>query len=143
MQRAHQVCTIIHGHLRLVVQSRAQVFVVSNIIFAFDGKGGNLKMVDQRCGDIILGRQRVRSSQRHIRPAGLERAHEVGRLGRHVQTGRNTHSLQRAFFGEALTDQAKHGHLPFRPFDLQATAIRQPGVFYIITCHIFLQILND
>ena len=49
--------------------------------------------------------------------AGLERAHEVGRLGRHVQARADAQPVERPVALEALADEAEDGHLALGPFD--------------------------
>ena len=66
---------------------------------------------------VVLGRERVRGAQRHLRPAAHQRADEIGGLGRHVQAGRDAHAVQRALGGEALAHGAQDGHLPVGPRD--------------------------
>ena len=54
MNRRNEIRTIVHGHLRFVIQRRADVLVISHIIFAFDGKGGDFVHIDQCRSNIIL-----------------------------------------------------------------------------------------
>ena len=49
--------------------------------------------------------------------AGHQRAHEVRRLGRHVQARGDAHAVERALGVEALADRAQDGHLPVGPLD--------------------------
>ena len=52
-----------------------------------------------------------------LRAAGLERAHQVGRLGRDVEAGADAQAVERPLALEALADEAQDGHLALRPFD--------------------------
>ena len=52
-----------------------------------------------------------------LRAAGLERAHQVGRLGRDVEARADAQAGERPLALEALADQAQDGHLALGPLD--------------------------
>ena len=54
VNRRDEIRSIIHGHLRFVIERRVDVFVIRYVVFTFDGIRGNLIHVDQRRGNIIL-----------------------------------------------------------------------------------------
>ena len=84
---------------------------------------------DERRDDLVLRRQRVGGGERDLRPAGDERPHEAGGLGRHVQAGADAQAVQRALGGQALADRAQDGHLPVRPLDPRAALADRAGRF--------------
>ena len=72
---------------------------------------------DERRRDVVLGRQRVARREDDLGAAGLERAHQVGRLGRDVEAGADAQAVERPLALEALADQAQDGHLALGPLD--------------------------
>ena len=60
--------------------------------------------------------------------ARLERAHEVGGLGRDVEAGRDAQAFERPLALEALADEAQHGHLPLGPLDAADALVREAKV---------------
>ncbi len=61
MKRAHQIGPIVHGHLGFMVQGRTEVFVISLVILALDGKNGDFILGNQSRCHVILGGKRVGS----------------------------------------------------------------------------------
>ena len=94
-----------------------EVGVVRVAVLAAPGVDGDAVLGDQRRGDIVLGRQRVGRAQDHVRAAGLERAHQVGGLGRDVQARADAQAVERPLALEALADEAQDGHLALGPLD--------------------------
>ena len=78
---------------------------------------GDPVLGDERGGDVVLGRQRVRGREHDVGATGLERAHQVGGLGRDVEAGADAQALERPLALEALADEAQDGHLALGPFD--------------------------
>ena len=141
MQRADQVGAIIHRHLGLVIQRGADMPVVGDIVFAFDCEGGDLVMRNQAGRHIILGGKRVGCGQNDICATQVERIHQVGRLGGHMQAGGDAHAFQRAFFGKTLADQAQDRHFSLGPIDPAPTTFSQLDVFYVIFFHEILHLM--
>ncbi len=65
----------------------------------------------ERRRDVVLSGERVGRAQPDLRAAGDQRTHEVRRLRRHVQAGRDPHAFERALAREALAHLRQHGHL--------------------------------
>ena len=72
---------------------------------------------DERGGHVVLGRQRVARGEDDLRAAGLERAHQVRRLGRDVEARADAQAVERPVALEPLADQAQDGHLALGPLD--------------------------
>ena len=78
---------------------------------------GDPVLGDERGRDVVLGRQRVRGREHDLRAAGLERAHQVGRLGRDVEARPDAQAVERPLALEPLADEAQDGHLALGPLD--------------------------
>ena len=132
VQQRNQIGAVIHGDDRLMIERGAQMAVVGFVIFAFDRVGRNLIVLDQRCRDIVLGRQRIGSAEQHVGAAGFESLHQVRGLGGDMQTSRKTHAAQRLFLGEAFFNPLQHRHILAGPENPLAPAIGQTHIFYIV-----------
>ncbi len=51
----NQIGAVVHGELRVKVKDLIEMLIISLMVFAFDGKHGNLMVFDEGGGDIILG----------------------------------------------------------------------------------------
>ena len=87
VKHADHVGAVVHRQLRLVIDRRFDVRVVRVIVLALDREHGDVVLVHERRGHVVLSRKWVGGAEHDIRAAGLQRAGEVRRLGRHVQTG--------------------------------------------------------
>src|SRR5262249_16467605 len=71
--------------------------------------------------------------------ARLERDGEVGRLGGHMQTGRDAQPFERLLAGKALANERQHGHILGCPGDAVTPARGEREVFDITSnvrsCH--------
>jgi hypothetical protein len=114
---ADHIGAVVHRQVRLVVDSRLDVRVVRVVVLALDRKARDVVLVDERRGDVVLRRERIGRAQHDVRAARLQRPHQVGGLGRHVQAGGDAVAAQRLLALEALPDLGEHGHLPVCPFD--------------------------
>ena len=94
-----------------------EVRVVGVAVLAAPGVRRDPVLGDERRGDVVLGRERVRGREDDLGAAGLERPHQVGRLGGDVEAGADAQPVERALALEALADQAQDGHLALGPFD--------------------------
>ena len=117
VQDADHVGAVVHRQLRLVVDRRLDVRVVRVVVLALDREGRDVELVDERRGDVVLRRERVRRAQHDVGTARLQRAHQVRRLGRHVQARRDAVAGERLLALEPLADRGQHRHLPVGPHD--------------------------
>lgn len=106
MQDTHGIGAIVHGQLRPMLDGLVDMAVVGLIVLTLDGKDWHAVLDHQRRGCFILRAQGVAGTQPRIRSTSLERAHKVGRLGSHVQTGGNPNAFQRLFPLKAFTNKA-------------------------------------
>ena len=90
---AHQIGAIIHGELGPVIEGTVEMAVVLVVAGTVDREGGDPKMVNQRCRNVILGAQGVAGAERQLRPTCRQHPHQVGGLGGDVQTGADPHPL--------------------------------------------------
>ena len=107
------------------------VLVISVVVLALDGIGGDVVVAIQRCRDFILRGKRIGSAEHDIRAAVAQRDHQVRGLAGHVKASGNAQALQRLLLDESLADLLQHGHLLRRPFDLALARIGKPDIFHI------------
>ncbi len=132
VQQRHEVTAVVHGDVRVRVGRRVEVLVVGLVVLATDGVAADAVLGHERCGHVVLGRERVGGHERDLGTAGLERAHEVGRLGGDVQAGGDAQAVERLLPLEALADEAQDRHLPFRPLDTTNTFVHETEVGDIV-----------
>ena len=101
------------------------------LVLALDGVDGDAEVLHEAGGDVVLGRERVGGDQDEVGAAGLERAGQVGRLGRHVQAGRHPQAGQRLLGLEPLADRPQHGHVALGPDDPLLADGGQREVFHV------------
>ena len=70
MHRRNQVCAVISGNLRFVVQRGHNVFVISLGVLTLDCVGRDA-VFHQGRGHVILSAQRVRGAENRVRAAGF------------------------------------------------------------------------
>ena len=94
---------------------------------------------DERRGDIVLRRQRIRRAQRDLGAAGLQREREVRGLSGHVKARADAQPEERLFLREALRDAGEHGHLARRPLDPPLPCPGEPDIRHVVfagfRCH--------
>jgi hypothetical protein len=132
VQDVHQVAAIVHGDVGPRGEHRLDVPVVGGLVLAFDRERRDAELARQRRGHVILGRQRVRRAQRDGRPGGLQRDHQVGRLGGHVQAAADPQAGQRFVATESLANAAQDGHLPVGPANSAQAGFGQGHVFDVV-----------
>ena len=59
-QDRHQVRAIVHRDVRLVVDRRQDVLVISVIVLPLDGVNRNALIADEAGGDVVLGGEGIR-----------------------------------------------------------------------------------
>ena len=128
VQDADHVGAVVHRDLRVLVADRVDVPVVGVVVLALDRVDLGAVAVDQRGGDVVLGRERVRRAERDVRAAGGQRADEVGRLGRDVQAEAELDAVERLLALEALADRGEHRHVAVRPLDPRLAGVGQRQV---------------
>ena len=146
VQDADHVGAVVHRQLRLVVDSRLDVRVVRVVVLALDRENRDVVLVDERGCDVVLRRERVRGAQHHVGAARLQRAGEVRRLGRHVQTRGDAVAGKRLLVLEALADRGEHGHLAVSPLDAAHALGRKREVFHVMPfrgSHSVLSVFGD
>ncbi len=129
----HKVRPVVHGDGGSVVQGLEDVAVVGLVVLAFDGENGDLMVLDQGGRDVVLGAERVRGAEPDVRPAELERFHEIGRLLKsHEDRPRSGRPESGLSLAKVLLILSQHGHGPGRPFHPQAALSGQPRVLDVI-----------
>ena len=105
VEHADHVGAVVHRDLRLVVDRGLDVRVVRVVVLALDREDRDVVLLDERGGDVVLRGERVRRAEDDVGAAGLQRARQVRRLGRHVQAGRDAVAVERLLALEALADR--------------------------------------
>jgi len=134
VQHADDVGAVVHGDVGTVVDGGVDVSVVGGVVLALDGVGADAVLGHQGGRDVVLRGERVGGAQHDVGAAGLERAHEVGGLGRDVQAGAHAHAGQGLLGGEALADGGQHRHVHVGPLDAQHAGRREGLVFDVELC---------
>ena len=116
----------------MVIERGVDVLVVGLVVLPLDGEDWYLVVGNQRRRRVVLGGEGVGGGEDHLRPAGLERAGQAGRLSGDVEAGGETHARQWFFLGEALADEAQYRHLPLRPLDAQPARGGQVDIFDVV-----------
>ena len=83
-------------------------------------------------GHVVLRRQRIRGTECDVGAASLERDHQVGRLGRHVQAGTHPYPGQRPLGGEPLADLPQDRHRTLGPFRPRTARVRESERLHIV-----------
>ena len=138
VEDADHVGAVVHRDVRLVVDRSLDVRVVRVVVLALDREDADVVLVDERRGDVVLRRQRVRGAQHDVGAARLQRPHEVRGLGRDVEAGGDAVAVQRLLPLEALADRGEHRHLPVGPLDPPHALLREREVLYVVAlrrCH--------
>ena len=114
-----------------MLEGGGDVPVIAVLVLALDGVDGDAVVLHQAGGDVVLGREGIGRAEHQVGAAGLERAGQVGRLGRHVQAGRHPHAGQRLLGREPLADGPQHGHVALGPLDSLLAQGGQREVFHV------------
>ncbi len=110
------------------------MLIIAIVVLALDRIDRDPLVLHERRGHVVLRGQRVRGAEDDLRAARLERLHEVRRLRRHVQAGRDAHALEGLILLEALLDHIEDRHRLIRPFDAQMARVGQVQIFDIMWC---------
>ncbi len=131
VQNRDEIGAVVHRNVRLVVDGGQDVVVIRVVVLALDGKHRNVVIADKRCGNIILGRKRIRGAEDHFGSAVAQADRKIRGLGRDVQAGRHSDSGERLVLDEFLTDDLQHLHGLVRPLDAFLAQIGQFDVLNI------------
>ena len=131
VEDADHVGAVVHRQLRLVVDRRLDVLVVGVVVLALDREDGDVVLLDEGGGDVVLGRERVRGAEHDVGTSGLEGPHQVRRLARDVQAGRDAVAGERLLALEPIADRGQHRHLPVGPLDPAQAFGRKRHVLHI------------
>ena len=132
VEQRDEVAAVVHRDLGLRVGDRVEVGVVRVAVLAAAGERRDPVLGDERRGDVVLRRERVRGREDDLGAAGLERPHQVGGLGRDVEAGADPEAGQRLLALEALADQAQDGHLALGPLDPADALGREAEVGHVV-----------
>ena len=116
VQHRDHIGAVVDHDVRPVLERGVDVLHVGLGRFALDREDRDA-VLDQRGGDIVLGRERVGGAEHGVGAAGLQRQRQVGRLGGDVGAGDDAVALEGLLPGEPLADQRQHRHLARRPVD--------------------------
>ncbi len=117
VEHRREVRPVVHRQVRAGRERLVNVPVIGVAILPPAREHGEVHVLDQGGRDVILRGKRVAGAQRQRRAPGLQGAHEVCGLGRHVQAGGDPDPLERPLAREPLPNQAEHGHLGVGPAD--------------------------
>ena len=132
MDEGDDIGSVVHGDVRLVGDGRLDVLIVRLIIFAFDGEGRNAVMLDEGRRDFILCAEGIGGAEPDFGAAGLERLHQIGRFGCHMEAGGHAQAFEGLLLLETLLDQPQHRHGGFGPFDLEFALVCELEIFHIV-----------
>ena len=132
VEDADHVGAVVHRQVRLVVDGGLDVRVVGVVVLALDREDGDVVRVDERRGDVVLRRERVRGDEHHVGAARLERACEVRRLRGDVEAGGDAVAGERLLLHEPLPDRGQHRHLPVGPLDPPYALDGEGEVLYVV-----------
>ena len=132
VEERDEVAAVVHGQVRVRVGDRVEVGVVGVAVLAPPGIDGDPVVGHERRRHVVLRRERVGGGEDDLRSAGLERAHQVGGLGRDVEAGADAQPGQRLLGREPLADEAQDRHLALRPLDPPASLGGQAEVGHVV-----------
>ena len=131
VEDADHVGAVVHRDLRLMIDRRLDVLVVGVVVLALDREDGDVVLLDEGGGDVVLGRERVRRAEHDVGTSGLEGPHQVRRLARDVQARRDAVAGKRLLALEPIADRGQHRHLPVGPLDPVQAFGRKRHVLHI------------
>ena len=138
VEHADDVGAVVHRQVRTVIDRGLDVAVVGVVVLALDREDADAVLLDERRGDVVLGRERVGRAEHDVRAARRQRAGEVRRLGRHVQARGDAVPCERLLALEALADRREHRHLPVGPRDPPHALGGERQILHVVSlcgCH--------
>ena len=94
---AHQIRTVIHGEVGLVLEGSEDVIVVSGVILSLYGKNRDFIIRHQRRGHVVLGGKGVRRAEDHIGASCLQSLDQSCRFSGDMEAGGKPEALKRLF----------------------------------------------
>ena len=131
VQNGNEVRAIVHRDLRLMVECRHDVAVVSLVVLALDGEDGNIVVAHQAGGYVILRGEGIRRAEHNVGAAIAQGNHQVRGFGGDVQAGGDANALQWLVLDELLADDLQHLHRLVRPLDALLAQIGQIQILYV------------
>ncbi|MNJ39421.1 hypothetical protein D3C77_342910 [compost metagenome] len=118
MNDTDQISAIINNEVRLILQCANHQFFIFLRVWIVFGKYRHA-ILNKRCANIILCRERVASGNRHFSSAGLNNLSQIS--GFRLQMQRNCYfqSFKRLLLFKLLADPAKHRHVGLHPVNFQ------------------------
>ena len=117
VQLRDKVGAVVHRDLRVRVEHRLDVRVVAGGVLALHRERRDAVVTRSAAATGSCVESGLLAQSVDVRPAGLQRDRQVGRLARDMQARTDAESLERSLGFEALANDAQHGHLASRPFD--------------------------
>ena len=127
VHQVHKIAAVVNDDVRPDGEHAAQVRLVFFVRAAVDRVHVHA-LRRQRCGNVVLRRQRVGPGDVHLRAAHLEHTAQVGRLGLQMHGERDLQAGKRLFARKIAADIAQNRHMCFHPADLPLTGWRQVQV---------------
>jgi len=106
--------------------------VIGFRVLSLDGIDGNVVVLDQVGGYVILCAQGVRRAEPHLGTPRLEGFHEARRLRGDMEACAQPETLEGFFFRKTLPDQGQNGHALVGPFHAQFSLLRQLDVLDVV-----------
>lgn len=128
----NQVRPVVHRDVRLVFQGGGDVLVIGVVVLAADSEGGDAEVMHEAGSHVVLRTEWIGGDQHHVRPAGLQSAHQVRGFGGDVEAGRHPQTGQRLFLGKPFTDAGQHRHIAVGPQDTLLPLSGQGQVFDMV-----------
>ena len=132
VDRADDIGAVIHRDVGLVRDRGADVLVVRLLVLALDREDLDAVVLHEMRGDIVLRRERVRGAERDVGAAGLERHHQVRRLGGDVEAGGDLPAGEGALLREARAHLAQHLHGALGPLGAAAPLLGEREVLDVV-----------
>jgi len=113
------------------------VVVVGLVVLALDGEDGDVVVLDQGGGSVVLCGEGVGGDEDEVGAGRLEGAAEVGRFGGDMQAGAHAEAFKGPLLAEPLADPLQDGHIAVGPFDAFPAHGRQLQVLDVVFHSLF------
>ena len=132
MNDTNQIGTIVHRQLWAMIDGGHDVPVVRVVIFAVDRKDRDVVSTNERRRDRILRRERIRRAQHDLGATRLERAHQIGCLGRNVEARTDAEPSERLLLLKTSANLAQYRHVAICPVDQAAALLRERQILDVM-----------